>query len=68
MLLLQDLGSNLPRHNEEQVAWIENKGLEVEPVPVSGTFPQIGYTPAEALTDEMEVPAFLRRSQTRMMA
>lgn len=54
--------------NEEQVAWIESKGLEVEPIPVSGTFPQIGYTPAEALTDEMEVPAFLRKSQARMVA
>lgn len=60
-----ELGTNTI---EEPVTWIESNEFENEPIPVSGIFPSIGFTPAEAVTDELEVPAFLRKSQARLVA
>jgi cell division protein FtsZ len=44
-------------------------GIEMnkeEAIPVSGSFPQIGYTHSEPTPDELEVPAFLRNSYNRV--
>jgi cell division protein FtsZ len=53
---------------ENSESLIDSEKYENEPIPVSGKFPQIGFTPAEAVTDGLEIPAFLRNSQWRVMA
>ena len=50
----------------------ELKELKPEPeihdmaIPISGDFPQIGFTPADPTPDELEVPAFLRRGYNQV--
>lgn len=68
MLLVTGIGGILfeesPIFTKDKLI-LEAEGDE-EAIPISGRFPEIGFTPSEPIPDELEVPAFLRRGYNHL--
>ncbi len=64
MVLVTGIGGIGVQKTDLKTAVVENTAMEEireQAIPVSGSFPKVGFTPSEPVPDELEVPAFIRK-------
>lgn len=68
MILVTGLGGvDVEKEFAPEQPWsLSNENIE-KAIPISGNFPESGFTPSDPIPDELDVPAFLRRGYNQFI-